>query len=391
MSPRIHLYPHAGSGNHGCEAIARTTAALLEGNDIRLYTFRPEEDRQAGLQEQGMSLVPVGVRPLSWKRVVSAFHSRILKDKLNYVEQAFPALYRQRFDDEDWCFSIGGDNYCYANMVEKMGRIDELLCQNGAKHFVLWGCSIEPELFQDQRLLEDLDRFSCLVPRESVTYEAMKAAGFGHKTILAPDPAFLLPAEERPFPAGIEEGNTVGINLSPLVMKRGHSPELVLGNYQRLIEEILAQTDMGILLIPHVMWSYEDDREPLKSLQRRFAHTGRVAMVEDGTAMELKGYIKRCRFFVGARTHSTIAAYSTGVPTLVTGYSVKARGIARDLFGSEQSFVLPVQELDRPEELSQAFFWITEHEKQIREQLAQATADYPARLRAAMGACLKRN
>ena len=107
--------------------------------------------------------------------------------------------------------------------------------------------------------------------------------------------------------------------------------------------------------------------------------------------MELKGYIKRCRFFVGARTHSTIAAYSTGVPTLVTGYSVKARGIARDLFGSEQSFVLPVQELDRPEELSQAFFWITEHEKQIREQLAQATADYPARLRAAMGACLKRN
>ncbi len=54
-------------------------------------------------------------------------------------------------------------------------------------------------------------------------------------------------------------------------------------------------------------------------------------------AKELKGYISRCRAFVGARTHSTIAAYSTGVPTLAIGYSVKARGIAKDLFGTEET------------------------------------------------------
>ena len=49
--------------------------------------------------------------------------------------------------------------------------------------------------------------------------------------------------------------------------------------------------------------------------------------------------------FIGARTHSTIAAYSSGVPTLVVGYSVKAKGIAKDLFGTEENYVLPVQAL----------------------------------------------
>ena len=71
-------------------------------------------------------------------------------------------------------------------------------------------------------------------------------------------------------------------------------------------------------------------------------------MVGDAPCEELKGCISRCRFLVAARTHASIAAYSTGVPTLVAGYSVKARGIARDLFGTEDGHVLPVQAMDDP-------------------------------------------
>ncbi len=46
--------------------------------------------------------------------------------------------------------------------------------------------------------------------------------------------------------------------------------------------------------------------------------------------------ISQCRFFIGARTHSTIAAISSGVPTITIAYSQKARGINRDIFGNEQ-------------------------------------------------------
>ena len=41
--------------------------------------------------------------------------------------------------------------------------------------------------------------------------------------------------------------------------------------------------------------------------------------------------IAQCELLVCCRTHASIAGYSTGVPTLVLGYSVKAEGIAADL------------------------------------------------------------
>ena len=90
----------------------------------------------------------------------------------------------------------------------------------------------------------------------------------------------------------------------------------------------------------------------------------------------LKGYISRLRFFVGARTHSTIAAYSTCVPTLVVGYSVKAKGIARDLFGSYEPYVLPVQELREPGDLTAAFERLMVLEDDMRSCLQASMPAY---------------
>ena len=41
----IHMYPHTGSGNHGCEAIVRGTSRLL-GDDLGvLFSDNHQEDR----------------------------------------------------------------------------------------------------------------------------------------------------------------------------------------------------------------------------------------------------------------------------------------------------------------------------------------------------------
>ena len=99
--------------------------------------------------------------------------------------------------------------------------------------------------------------------------------------------------------------------------------------------------------------------------------------------MQLKDIISRCRIFVGARTHATIAAYSTCVPTLVVGYSVKARGIARDLFGTEENYVIPVQSLQETDDLLNAYSWIAERESEIRDHLQNIMPDYIARAKSA--------
>ena len=44
------MYPHGGSGNHGCEAIVRSTAKLI-GNECILFTNQLEEDIRAGLKD----------------------------------------------------------------------------------------------------------------------------------------------------------------------------------------------------------------------------------------------------------------------------------------------------------------------------------------------------
>ena len=133
---------------------------------------------------------------------------------------------------------------------------------------------------------------------------------------------------------------------------------------------------MQIALIPHVVWNNNDDRVPLHKLYERYEQTGRVVEIGDGTCEELKGYISRCRFFIGARTHATIAAYSSCVPTLVVGYSVKARGIALDLFGTSEHYVTPVQSLKKPEDLTNAFRWLIEQEEEIKAQLKRVMPGY---------------
>lgn len=48
------LYFHAGSYNHGCEALVRTTSSLIKdtckNSKINLYSFSPEEDKEFGVK-----------------------------------------------------------------------------------------------------------------------------------------------------------------------------------------------------------------------------------------------------------------------------------------------------------------------------------------------------
>ena len=155
---------------------------------------------------------------------------------------------------------------------------------------------------------------------------------------------------------------------------------MVLENIERLIEHILRGSDMRVALIPHVVRPNEDDRKPLGSLYERFKDSGRVIMVSDRPAEELKDIIARCRFMVAARTHACIAAYSSMVPTLALGYSVKSRGIARDVMPEGQEFVVPVNSLGNSTDLCDAFSELLRKESMIKSHLDSFIPDYILRL-----------
>jgi polysaccharide pyruvyl transferase WcaK-like protein len=126
---------------------------------------------------------------------------------------------------------------------------------------------------------------------------------------------------------------------------------------------------MTIALTPHVMIKGNDDSEVLAEFESKFKATNRIVMIPNNlNAVQYKGYIARMRFFIGARTHATIAAYSNYVPTMVLGYSVKSKGIAKDIFG-EEKLVLSINEISDSAKLINKFEELKNEELLIKEIL----------------------
>lgn len=368
----VILYAHGGSGNHGCEAIVRSTVEMMKKQDIYIASRKPEEDKKYGID----NIAHVYPEKKSPRKLSIDFGKAYwqLKVKHNYwdMDQLF---YEEAFSNIKNCkiaMSIGGDNYCYAD-VQSYILMHNIYLKRNIKT-VLWGCSVEPELLKQDIIRKDLEKYSLITARETITYDALKR--INKNTVLVSDPAFSLKAVERKLPQEFIKNNTVGINISPMIMENENIKGITYENYRCLIDYILTKTDMNIALIPHVVWKDGDDRIPLKKLYDEFSARGRITLIKDCNCMELKGYIKQCRFFVGARTHATIAAYSMGVPTLVVGYSVKARGIARDIFNNEKNYVLPVQLLKNKDDILKAFSWLYDNEKEIKEHLEETMQSY---------------
>lgn len=365
----INLYYHGGSKNHGCEAIVRSTSKLL-GTRAILWSTAPDADFDYSLNDvvsiQEDESVPLtGLESLKFR-----IHHKVAKSDLVHTKFSHKRFFSAVQNDGIY-LSIGGDNYCYAGK-DILGHYNQIIHERGGRT-VFWGCSFEPAEM-DAATAKDIARYDLITARESISYETLKAVN--PNTILVADPAFVLDSVELPLPEGWKEGNTIGINASPLIMQCAKDGGVAYKAYCHLIKYILDTTDAAVALIPHVVIANNDDRIPLRNLYEEFAPSGRVLLIEDHNCCELKGYISRCRMFIGARTHATIAAYSTCVPTLVLGYSVKSKGIARDIFGTEEHYVLPVQEMKNSNELANGFDWMSSNEESIRSHLKYVMPEY---------------
>lgn len=366
------FYLHAGSANHGCEAIVRSSINILD-SQVELWSRVTNLDTKYGIDKickiSNDDRKTIKRNSLKW--ILSVIQTKLTGKIDLSIKYQYSNLISST-NKSDICLSIGGDNYCYPG-TDVLAAINRNIKKKGAKT-VLWGCSVEPSLMKNKSIKADLKSFDLITARESISYEALKEINCN--VVLVSDPAFTLPKIDLPLPNEWKEGKMIGINASPLIIENGKNAETVYEAYKLLIEYIIKETEYNVALIPHVMADGNNDYEVLKKLYNDTEDKDRLVLIEDHNCMELKGYISRCAFFIGARTHATIAAYSTCVPTLVLGYSVKSRGIAKDLFGDYQNYVLPVQDMNNSRELLDSFKWIMKHEIYIRNHLRKVMPDY---------------
>ena len=381
----LYLFPYGGSGNHGCEAIVRSTAKLFHDEHVKLFSIHPDQDFKVHLDEVceiHSERKAISRKSLSYLKSYIDYHFLKRHDAFELLSFS-PSL--SNITKEDVLLSIGGDNYCYDPPLS-IYTVNRVCRKKGIPTF-LWGCSIEENSI-DEAMLNDLKGYTHIIARESLSYHTLTRKGLKNVSLF-PDPAFMLDKNPTTIPQGFSKGKTIGINLSPLIMSYEQSEGVTMSNYISLIDHIIQETDNQIALIPHVVWPNNDDRKPLQSLYEKYKHTGRMVMIEDRNAEELKTIISQCRFMIASRTHASIAAYSTQVPTLVVGYSIKAQGIAQDLFGTTEHYVVPVRSLQTAYDLTDHFKWIRENERQIKQHYANTIPSYIGKASKAREALLK--
>ena len=374
---KVLLCGHTGSKNRGCEAIVRSTVGILKrlGIDCSCVTFS-EDDKKVGL-DQIVELIPAP-RKNKLEQLRSAVHRTILKD--NIWGNAF--FYKKILDSyqPDMVLNIGGDTYCYGIPWLSIALNIEAKKRNIPT--VFWGCSVESEALANIMIQNDINLYSAIVTRESFSMENMNQYRKDKTTLFqACDPAFQLIMTPVALPDGFQEKNTLGINLSPVMLgKDSPQQSMVYQNTRRLIEHVIAHSDMSVCLVPHVysVNPPSGDYTILRELYEQFKESGRVSIVDtELSCTQLKYIISKCRFFIGARTHSMIAAYSNHVPAIGLSYSIKSRGLAKDIMGAETGYAVSWKDFTEENQLIEMYeSYLVQREQEILKRYADRMPMY---------------
>lgn len=346
---RIYLSGQRNFGNRGCEAIVRSTVLGLNKVFNNVEILIPSDDIVRD-QKQWPEAVEYCVKFVD---AYIPFHTRVWANiqrlPFKFLKQAgwpfpFPKQLVDQLKTVDAVLSVGGDNYSLNyRLPSLLSGIDQLAMALGKPVFI-WGASVGPfeaEPHFVPKIREHLANMNNIFARESITFSYLtKNLGLKNVTMTA-DPAFALPKEPvdtAGFWPEKSANGVLGLNLSPLIESYKTNGQDLKAQTIQFIREVVVK-GYQVILIPHVI--------PLNGSSKNNDATYMAAILSELddiknnvrimpahlNASQIKSVISQLRFFIGARTHATIAALSSGVPTVSISYSVKANGINKDLLG----------------------------------------------------------
>lgn len=392
---RFLLVGNGPYANRGCEAIVRGTVEILSARfPCASFTVINIGDT-AGADTCAESDGRIAHRLHGWPQRLSRdwwsyrFHYRFQHGSKEQILGSDHPTELLAMREAVCALQSGGDNYSldYGPPTTHMRLDDALLLSR--KPLVLWGASVgpftkDPEM--EQTMQSHLQKFTAILARESETVAYLSSIGIEENVRLVADPAFCMQPEEPDLPDKMRaflDDSPIGLNFSPLAGKF-HSGT---GSWPDLVRECigkLAESGFGrVLLVPHVFVPGGNDYDlMLESALDLDGWGDRITILPPTlSATEYKWAMSRCRAFAGARTHATIAALSSQVPTVSLGYSMKARGINKDVYG-HLDWLLPVDSLT-PESLTAKIGNLLDRESEVRESLTSASPAMVSRARKA--------
>ena len=370
--------------NHGCEAIVRGTVAIITrafGPDCRFANASfgdPHLIREQAQRETDARIDSLCVDKPSWH--ANRYVRKVARRLRVTVPDRLTAM-RSHLKSASAALEVGGDNYSLSYGLPVLMRyvnLDRYLWRHGLP-VALWGASVGPfseDVEIEKMMAVHLRRLSLILARETGTVSYLASIGVEENVRLVADPAFAMEPSKPEMTdelARMLEQNPIGLNISPLVAQYRSDAAGTWADFARECIERLLEQDLGpVLLVPHVMVAGHNDYDFLHRAASGLPGWGeRVAILPPTfTAAEYKWAISRLRALIAARTHTTIAAFSTGVPTVSIAYSAKAIGINKDIYG-HADWCLPIAELT-PDSLIDRTKQLLRRQDTVRSHLAES-------------------
>lgn len=243
--------------------------------------------------------------------------------------------------DSDMVIDIGGGD-SFADIYGRR-RLAQMFLMKYLTHLARKPLVLAPQTFGPFQhglstflARQSIQLSTIVATRDSLSTTCLNEMGVSSGIIEASDVALRLPYD--PPTARLEDGPIkVGLNVSGLLMSGGYTRNNMFGlqlDYPQMVRDILQYfTDhpdsCEVHLVPHVIsWqrgALEDDYAASVELRDEFPS---VTVAPAFTSpSEAKSYIASMDFFMGARMHACIAAFSSGVPVVPMAYSRKFAGL----------------------------------------------------------------
>lgn len=335
--------------NRGVEALVTTTIEQLRqrlpGAEYLVLDRMPEYDSSRIDSPDVKFKLDETVRPLYSSRLRRTLLQ--LSDHVEALGREYQATIRD-VQNASAVVASGGDVFCseYGHQ-SLLSHLAPLKVARAAKvPFFIHAQSIGPfKNDLDARTFVAVARSAAhITVRERMSFDYVtRKLGLSEKQVtLTADPAFLLKRNEAAWREHYGIGQRkpmVALSTSQAICNWMGSD---YGNHFRVwcdvVGWLLNELKAAVVLIPHVqeISTKNDDRILATHLMRHFQfHPSLQIAGGDFSASDYKGIISRCDLVVAERMHAAIAGLSSGVPTVVIGYSVKGEGILTDLLGAE--------------------------------------------------------
>lgn len=330
------------NGNRGCVALSLSSMYLIDKilSSVNIpYTFYLP---QSGHRVFGEYTFEVDNKTIKYTAIpdISCFSLRTRIRNFIFLKRYIQTylIYKQT----DYIFDIGqGDSFADIYGEKRFAWIfaQYKLGKKFNKPYCILPQTIGP--FKDSKFkalaAKGISRAKCVLVRDKQSYNFVKETLPQKQVYETIDVAFFLPFTKKDFNSSFIH---VGLNISALLWHGGYTQNNQFNlsiDYQKLICDIISFflniKNVKLHLIPHVVDSergIENDYAISYDLYEKFQHPNLILAPLFLDPITAKGYIAGMDFFMGARMHSTIAAFSSGVPVVPMSYSRKFNGLFND-------------------------------------------------------------